>query len=109
MAAKKSKLKAMAEAGNPWAIETLKRAQEIGRAAALRGIAMQRQKGKLWKAKRHGKTLLESARLEERMARDSDPPNYADAKDILEWRLGRNVPEWRIFQLAQAITQSETK
>ena len=41
---KPSKLKAMAAAGNPWAIKTLREAQELGRAAALRGIAMQRAK-----------------------------------------------------------------
>ena len=42
MAKRKSKLKAMAEAGNPWAIKTLARAQELGRAAAIRGNALQR-------------------------------------------------------------------
>jgi hypothetical protein len=42
MSKRKSKLKAMAEAGNPWAVRTLREAQELGRAAAIRGNAMKR-------------------------------------------------------------------
>ena len=26
-----------------------------------------------------------------------------DARDVIEWRLGPNAPEWRIFRLAQAM------
>jgi hypothetical protein len=26
-----------------------------------------------------------------------------DAEDILKWRVGRNVPSWRIARLAQAL------
>ncbi len=42
MAKRRSKLKEMAAAGNPWAIKTLAEAQALGRAAAIRGIELQR-------------------------------------------------------------------
>jgi hypothetical protein len=94
----KSKLKQMAEAGNPWAVETLARLQAQGRAAGLHGAAMQR--GKRLPAERAA--YRASQRLGERMARDPDPDVEA-AKDIREWTDGPNPSPWRISRLAEAL------
>jgi hypothetical protein len=70
---RKSKLKAMAAVGNPWAVATLARKQAEGRAAGLRGAAMQRAKFDAIKAKRRERARRESEQLADRMARDRDP------------------------------------
>jgi hypothetical protein len=80
---RKSKLRAMAEAGNPWAIEMLAKAQALGREAGHRGAAMQRTAAPVKDA-----AFLEAMR---------------DARDIVEWRLGPDAPGWRVFRLAQAL------
>lgn len=81
----RSKLRAMAEAGDPWAIKTLREAQERGRVAGKRGQAMQR--GLLVKPERD--------------------PAFAqalrDAADIREWTDGPRPAPWRIYRLAQAL------
>ena len=77
MSKRKSKLKAMAEAGDQWAIETLARMRAQGRAAGLHGATM-------------------------RMARDPDPEAEA-ARDIREWTDGRRPTPWRVHRLAQAL------
>jgi hypothetical protein len=81
---RKSKLRAMAEAGNPWAIATLAKARALGREAGHRGAAMQRE----------GTAPVKDAAFSQAMR---------DAKDILEWRLGPDAPGWRVFRLAQAL------
>jgi hypothetical protein len=95
----KSKLKRMAETGNPWAIETLARMQAQGRAAGLHGAAMQR--GKRLPAERAA--YREAQRLGERMARDRDPPEVEAARDIREWTDGPKPAPWRVYRLAQAL------
>jgi hypothetical protein len=94
----KSKLKQMAEAGNPWAIETLARAQAQGRAAGLHGAAMQR--GKWLPAEKAAYRAAQQ--LGERMARDRDPEAEA-ARDIREWTDGPRASPWRIYRLSQAL------
>jgi hypothetical protein len=69
----KSKLKRMAEAGNPWAIATLAKKQAEARAAGLRGAAMQRAKGDAVHAKRRDRARRESDSFGERTERDRDP------------------------------------
>jgi len=71
MSRQKSKLKAMAEAGNPWAIKTLAQAQQQTRSPA--------------------KDAAFSAAMR-------------DATDIREWTDGPRAASWRIYRLAQALT-----
>jgi hypothetical protein len=82
----KSKLRTMAEAGDPWAIKTLAEAQERGRQAGLRGAAMQRAS-----------------------AAPAKDPAFAEAMrsamDIRQWTDGPNRPPWRVYRLAQALTE----
>ena len=94
----KSKLKQMAEAGNPWAIETLAKMRAQGRAAGLHGAAMQR--GKSLPAEKAAYRAAQ--RNEERMARDRDPEVEA-ATDIRQWTDGPRPAPWRIYRLAQAL------
>ena len=84
----KSKLKAMAEAGDAWAIKTLREAQERGRAAGKRGRAMQR--GQLVKP-------ATNPAFEQAMR---------DARDIREWTDGPRASSWRIYRLAQALNHA---
>ena len=81
----KSKLRAMAEAGDPWAIKTLREARERGRVAGKRGHAMQR--GLLTKP--------------------APDPAFAeamrDAAEIRQWTDGPRAAPWRIYRLAQAL------
>lgn len=78
MAKRKSKLRAMAEAGNPWAIETLAKA-------------------------RAGATAHAAAAMREALSTGPFAEAMRDARDILEWRLGPNPPRWRVYRLAQAL------
>jgi len=89
-----SKLKAMAAAGDPWAIATLARAQALGRQAGLRGAAMQRSQAGV------GKRLR---------ARKNSPFAQAmrDARDIREWTHGPRVAEWRVYELAKVLVGQE--
>jgi hypothetical protein len=86
MSKRRSKLKDLAEAGDPWAIETLARMQAQGRQAGLRGAAMQRTS-----ARAKGPTFSEAIR---------------DAADIRRWTDGPNPAPWRIYRLAQALTEA---
>jgi hypothetical protein len=83
--AKKSKLRAMAEAGDRWAIETLAKARAQGRAAGRHGAAMRRG---------------------EATAKPRDPAfsqALLDAEDIRQWTDGPKPAWWRIYRLAQAL------
>lgn len=97
----KSKLKQMAEAGNPWAIETLARMQAQGRAAGLHGAAMQR--GRTLPAQKAA--YRASQQLGERMARDRDPDEEA-AAEIRRWTDGPRPDPWRIHRLAKALKEA---
>lgn len=77
MSRKKSKLKAMAAAGDRWAIDTLARMQAQGRAAA---------KGA---AKPRNPALGEAMR---------------DAEEIRQWTDGPKPAPWRVYRLAQALS-----
>jgi hypothetical protein len=80
-----SKLKQMAEAGEPWAIETLAKARAQGRAAGLHGAAMRRG---------------------EATARPRDPAfaeALRDAEDIRRWTDGPRPSRWLVYRLAQAL------
>ena len=81
----KSKLKQMVAAGDPWAIKTLRDAQERGRVAGRRGRAMQR--GLLVRPEQDG-AFAEAMR---------------DATDIRQWTDGPRASSWRIYRLAQAL------
>lgn len=94
-----SKLKDMAAAGNPWAIETLKRLQAQGRAAGRRGAAMQR--------KRRAQAELPIEPAAEKPAHDpAFTQAMADAKEILQWREPR-PPTWRIYRLAMVLMKQD--
>jgi len=80
-----SKLKAMAAAGDPWAVATLAKARAQGRAAAARGRAIQRGLA----APRAVDPAFEQA--------------MRDATDIRRWTDGPNAPGWRIYRLAEAL------
>jgi hypothetical protein len=73
MSKQQSKLKAMAAAGNPWAIETLAKARALASAPA----------------------------------RPKDPAfaeAMRDATDIRQWTDGPRPAPWRVYRLAQALT-----
>lgn len=84
MGARRSKLRDMAAAGDPWAIKTLRAAQERGREAGKRGQAMQRGQ-----VVRPQETAFDEA--------------MRDAQDIRQWTDGPNPPPWRIYRLAQVL------
>jgi hypothetical protein len=81
----KSKLKAMAAAGDPWAVATLAKARAQGRAAAANGRAIQRG---LAAPKPVDPAFAEAMR---------------DARDIRQWTDGPNPSSWRVYRLAQAL------
>jgi hypothetical protein len=81
---RKSKLRAMAEAGHPWAIATLAKAQALGREAGHRGAVMQRE----------GTAPVKDAAFLEAMR---------DAMDIRQWTDGPKPAPWRVYRLAQAL------
>ena len=88
MSKPKSKLKQMAEAGDPWAVKTLREARKRGRVAGKRGAAMQRG------------LLVKPAR---------DPAfdeALRDAAEIRQWTDGPRPAPWRIYRLAQALIGS---
>jgi hypothetical protein len=81
----KSKLKAMAAAGDPWAVATLAKARAQGRAAAANGRAIQRG--------------LAAPRAVDPVFAEA----MRDARDIREWTDGPRASSWRIYRLAQAL------
>ena len=74
----KSKLKQMAEAGNPWAIETLAKA-------------------------RAGATAHAAAAMREALSTGPFAEAMRDARDIREWTDGPRPAPWRVYRLAQAL------
>jgi len=103
----KSKLKRMAEAGDPWAIETLAKARALGRAAARRGTAMQRARPASPRPEREALYGGDAPPWEvEQIAPPKDPAfaeAMRDATDIREWTDGPKPAPWRVYRLAQAL------
>jgi hypothetical protein len=73
MPRQRSKLKSMAEAGNPWAVRMLAQARQQAQSPA------------------------KDAAFSEAMR---------DAEDIRRWTDGPNAPGWRIYRLAQVLTNA---
>jgi hypothetical protein len=80
MAKRRSKLKAMAAAGDPWAIATLAKAR--AGATAYAAAAMRK--------------VLSTGPFAEAAMRD--------ATDIRQWTDGPKPASWRVYRLAQALT-----